>query len=267
MNATNDQRFHELQDVVAQLGNVLAASERRATRLERRLRLGAAGLALLCIIMLVWTIRPFGEAVAQQQMTASRSAEEALDRLTQGLTGRQSALGMAGQMLGGMLYSMQERAKKELPLIVGFTAEQCGPKRDLTPEQKDARIHYPLGYTARCHFIVNGIDHPTDEHYQQAVMAAIAGAAVDTGVLLARLHEDSNKIRDFVSKNVGTSNELLTAIGAQLYQLNITLKAVPNMEAHMRAMTNQMGIMASDMGSMRHSMGSTMGRMGNWMPW
>lgn len=96
----NNDRIDELRTVVLQVGNAPARSERRTARLERTIRWGALTLMLLLVLGLATAFQPFGFALAQQEArTPSKSAEEAIDRLTESLTGQRSTLGMKGEKI------------------------------------------------------------------------------------------------------------------------------------------------------------------------
>ncbi len=99
----DENRIDGLQAMVAELGNALSRSERRTARLERTIRWGAMSLALVLVLTLATVSQPFGFALAQQEPSASsKSVEQAIDRLTVNLTGRQSTLGMMGIMTADM---------------------------------------------------------------------------------------------------------------------------------------------------------------------
>jgi hypothetical protein len=97
MNARDESQIDELRNLVLQLGNALRLSERRTTRLERSLRWGAVSLLLALAVGLTIVVKPFGLALAQSgERLPSKSPEEAIDRLTESLTGQGSTLGMMG---------------------------------------------------------------------------------------------------------------------------------------------------------------------------
>jgi hypothetical protein len=268
MSIEDSDRIDKLQAVVAQLGTTLAISESRTTRLERTIRWGALSLALVVALALITVFRPFGFALAQQETgSPSKSAEEAIDRLTESLTGQRSTLGMMGQMMGNMLELGTRRAMAEAQDIPTLTLEDCGPGAQLRAEIKQARVTNQLGFYVKCFFVKTNNANPSPLDYQQAVMSAVTGAAVDLGVLVARVRDDSDAIRSFVVRYVGDSEALLRQIGGELELLNKTLESVPIMTSNVNTMTHQMGIMAANMNSMTHSMGTSMGRMGKWMPW
>jgi hypothetical protein len=268
MSVRDDDRVDELRTVVLQLENALNLSERRTARLERTIRWGALGLILVLMLGLATAFQPFGFALAQQEaQSPSRSVEEAIDRLTESLTGQRSTLGMMGMMMGNMLELGVRRAMAEAQDIPALTLEDCGSGAKLSPEIKQARVTNQLGFYVKCFFVKTNNANPSTQDYQQAVMWAVTGTAVDMGVLVARVRDDSDAIRNFVVRYVGDSEALLQKIGGQLEVLNKTLESVPVMTANVNTMTHQMGIMAADMNSMTHSMGTSMGRMGKWMPW
>ena len=266
MRTKHHDRIDELQAAVVKLTNTLTLSERRTSRLERMIRWGALSMTLALGLALVIVLQPFGYALAQQSALPSKSVVEAIDRLTTSLTGQGSTLGSMGQMMFQMVDLGTRRAMAEAQHIPAVTKEDCGPGAQLSPEIKTARIGYQLGFYVKCYFARTDNDNPSPQDYQQAVMSAVTGTAVDLGVLVARVRDDSDAIRNFVVNYVGDSNELLQKIGGEMQLLNQTLASVPVMTASVNTMTHQMGIMAADMNSMSHSMGSTMGRMGNWMP-
>jgi hypothetical protein len=268
MSTKNDDRIDELRAVVLQLGNALALSERRTARLERVIRWGALTLLLVFALGLASAIRPFGVALAEQEARSpSKSPEQAIDRLTESLTGPRSTLGMMGMMVGNMLEVGVRRAMTEAGDIPALSPEDCSPGVQLSSELEQARVTTPLGFYVKCFFVKNDKENPTPQDYQQAVVTAITGTAVDLGVLVARVRDDSDRIRNFIAHYVGDSEALLRQIGGELELLNKTLESVPVMTANVNTMTHQMGIMAADMNSMTHSMGTSMGRMGKWMPW
>lgn len=267
MSAAEVDRIDELQAAVAQLANTLALSERRNLRLERMIRWGALSAALAMGLSLVILLPPLGFAIAQQPMTPSKSVEQAIDRLNENLTGRNSTIGQMGQMMYGLLTMGAQRAAAEAAEIPALSKADCAHDAALSPAIRQARIGNQLGFFAKCFMLQQGIANPTNEQYQQAVIAALTGSMVDMGVLVTRIRDDSDLIRNFVVNYAGDSKQLLFGIGKELKILNDTLESVPVMTANVNTMTHQMGIMAADMNSMTHSMGSTMGRMGSWMPW
>ena len=268
MNARDESQIDELRNLVLQLGNALRLSERRTTRLERSLRWGAVSLLLALAVGLTIVVKPFGLALAQSgERLPSKSPEEAIDRLTESLTGQGSTLGMMGMMLGNMLDLGVRRAVAEARDVPAVSLQDCGPGAQLSPELRQARVTSPLGFYVKCFFVKTRTENPTPQDYQQAVMTAITGTAVDLGVLVARVRDDSDTIRHFIVDYVGDSKKLLTQIGSELDLLNKTLESVPVMTSNVNTMTHQMGIMTADMDSMSRSMGTTMGRVGNWMPW
>jgi hypothetical protein len=267
MSTTHNDRIDELQAVLMQLTNSLTLSERRTSRLERIIRWVGLSITLAFGLTLVTMLQPFGYALEQQAMSPSKSVEEAIDRLAASLTGEKSTLRMIGQMMFQTLELGTRRAMTEAQQIPALTKEHCGPDALLNPEIKTAQINYQLGFYVKCYFVKTNNANPSLQDYQQAVMSAVTGTAVDLGVLVARVRDDSDLIRNFVVSYVDDSNELLQKIGGELQLLNKTLASVPVMTANVNTMTHQMGIMTADMNSMTHSMGSTMGRMGNWIPW
>jgi len=267
MRATEVGRIDELQAAVTQLAHTLAQSESRNLRLERMIRWGVLSMVLAMGFSLVILFQPLGHAIAQQAAQPSKSAEQAIDRLNENLTGPNSTIGQKGQMMQGMMQVGTQRAMAEAENIPPLTKADCRPGADLSDAIRQARIGNQLGFYAKCFLVQQGIEEPTPKDYGNAVMSAVTGTAVDMGVLLARIRKDSNLIRNFVVEYVGDSKQLLFGIGKELDTLNTTLESVPMMNANMNTMTLQMGIMAADMNSMSHSMGSTIGRMGNWMPW
>jgi len=244
MNQENEDRVGELQQLVRDMGGILAASEQRTQRLEHTLRWALLGTLVAMALAAGVAIRPFGNAVAQGVMPPSKSVEEALDRINQNLM----PLGMMGQMMqAGIMAAV----------------------REAQAAQKDPTIQSPLGhYTHRYateYLKTNHIasDQATpqlmEQVYQQAIMEATGGILVDAGVLLARLRQDSDYFRRFLDR-VGGPNEILSGIQGELHHLNLALASVPSMAANMSAMTQQMGVMS-------YSVGSTMGKAGSWMPW
>ena len=174
---------------------------------------------------------------------------------------------MMGMMLGNMLELGMRRAMAEEQEIPALTPADCEPGARPDPAIEQARVANQLGFYVKCFFVKTKVTNPTPQDYQQAVMSAVTGTAVDLGVLVARVRDDSDAIRSFVVRYVGDSEVLLRQIGGELEVLNKTLESVPVMTANVNTMTHQMGIMAADMNSMTHSMGTSMGRMGKWMPW
>ena len=286
MSLEDSERVDDLRAVVAVLSKNLGVSERRTARLERIIGWGALTITLTLGLTLIAALQPLGYAVVQPGSEPSRSAEEAIDRLTQSLTGPQSTLGQMGMMMQNMMVSVTRRARSETEQIpasmqmgdcrVAATVPGSAPPGD---EIKQARTTYPLGYYAKCFFLendirpVNGVYR--DEDYQAAVVSAMGGAAVEMGVLVHRIRHDS----DFAQGLQALLDRLspgaaLEGITQQLTTLNRALASVPQMTNNMSVMTQQMGVMTADMtamthhmGSMNHSVGSTMGRMGSWMPW
>jgi hypothetical protein len=268
MSARDDNGVDELRNLVLQLGSALALSERRTARLERAIRWGTVSLLLALAVGLTIVVQPFGLALAQpDERLPSKSPEEAIDRLTESLTGQGSTLGMMGMMLGNMLDLGVRRAMAEAQDVPTVSLQDCGPGAQLSPELRQARVTSPLGFYVKCFFVKTRTENPSPQDYQQAVMTAITSTAVDLGVLVARIRDDSDGIRNFIVDYVGDSKKLLTQIGHELVLLNRTLESVPVMTSNVNTMTHQMGIMTADMNSMSHSMGSTMGRAGSWMPW
>lgn len=269
MKPLETDRLDELQALVTQLGAALTLSERRTARLERIIRWTALGTTLVLGLAVLMLVQPLAPAIAQQQAATSpsTSVEQAIDRLTMSLTGERSTIGMVGQMLYEMMSVGTKTAMAEARQIPTLSDADCAPGAQLSAEVKAARINHQLGFYAKCFFVENGITAPSPQDYQRAVMAAASGTAVDLGVLVARVRDDSDLIRRFVNDYVGDSKALMQQIGGQLALLNKTLESVPVMTASVNTMTHQMGIMTADMSSMSHSMGSTMGRMGKWMPW
>ena len=268
MSTKDNDRIDELQAVVVQLGNALTLSERRTSRLERMIRWGSLTMTLAAGLGLVIVLQPYGFALAQQQgVSPSQSVEEAIDRLSENLTGQRSTLGGMGMMMNQMLVLGAHRAKQEAENIPPLSKKDCEPDTKLSSEIKEARINNQLGFYAKCYFVATQNEQPSLADYQQVVISAVTGTAVDLGVLVARVRDDSDVIREFVVKYIGDSEKLLEKIGSQLETLNGTLTSVPHMTASVTTMTHQMGIMAADMNSMTHSMGTSMGRMGKWMPW
>lgn len=272
MNTKDNDRNDEIQSALVQIQNALTLSEYRASRLERMLRWVSLSITFSLGLALVVVLQPFGHAIAQQALSPSQSVEEAIDRLAERLTGQSSTIGMMGQMMSQMLQLGTHRAMTEAQEVPALTKEDCRPGAEPSSDEKKeeikrARINYQLGFYVKCYFVETNNANPSPEDYQQAVMSAVTGTAVDLGVLVARLRDDSDLIRNFVVEYVGNSEALLNRIGGELQLLNNTLASVPVMSANVNTMTHQMAVMAANMGSMTHSMGSTMGRMGNWMPW
>ncbi len=267
MSTTEVNRIDELQAAVSQLANTLALSERRNLRLERMIRWGVLSMLLAMGFSLVILFQPLGYAIAQQAAQPSKSVEQAIDRLNENLTGQNSTIGQVGQMMYQMMQSGTLRAMEEAQNLEGLTKANCTPGAELSPQVKHARIANQLGFYAKCYWLERAVENPTPQQYQQAVMAAVTGTAVDMGVLVSRIRDDSDVIRVAINNYFESSKDILYGIGHELKLLNDTLESVPIMTANVNTMTHQMGIMAADMNTMSHSMGSTMGRMGNWMPW
>lgn len=297
MSVEDTRSIEELRTAVAVLRETLSLSERRTARLERTLRWGALAIAVTTGLALTVALQPLGHAVGEAGTTPSRSAEEAIDRLTQSLTGPQSTLGQMGMLMQNLLGLVTQRAMSEGANLAKALADLSPPLQEsdcrggsagsgaaVRSEEQSraieaARTASPLGYYATCFFLqnhfakVNGGYRPED--YQAAVVAAMGGTAVELGVLVHRLRYDSDYLQQLQTllKQL-TPAAALEGIAQQLETLNYALASVPQMTVDMNVMTQQMGVMSADMtamthhmGAMNYSMGSTMGRMGSWVPW
>ncbi len=291
MSISEKIRLDDLHTVVTQLGKALSVSERRTARLEMILRWSAITTIVAVGLALIIALQPLGYAVAGLGEKPSKSVEQAIDRLTENLTGHKSTLGQMGMMLGSMMDIVVSRAKSETAKMPeSLTESDCRvattskadpsvSKNDTDKAVTDARTAYPLGYYTKCYFLANGI-YPVDKvyqdkQYQAAILSALGGAAVEMGVLVYRIRHDSDFIQNVETQlHRLTAEDALAGITQQLNTLNRALESVPQMTRNMNIMTQQMGVMTADMtamthnmANMNHSMGSTMGRMGSWMPW
>lgn len=291
MSAIDKNRLDELRTVVIQLGRALSVSERRTARLEMFFRWSVITTVLAVGMVLIVALQPLGYAVAGRGDTPSKTVEQAIDRLSENLTGHTSTLGQMGMMLSSMMDIVVRRAKSETAQMPkSLTESDCGvatesnpglavSKDDTDQAVKDARTAYPLGYYTKCYFLTNDIIPVDgiyqDEQYQKAILSALGGAVVEMGVLVYRIRHDSDFIQRFETQLQNlTAEDALAGITQQLETLNVALASVPQMTRNMNMMTQQMGVMTNDMTAMTHnmanmnySMGSTMGRMGSWMPW
>lgn len=297
MSHTDIDRMDDLRAAVATLSNTLSISEQRTARLERIIRWGGITIVLTLSLALATALQPLGYAIGQPTPTPSRSAEEAIDRLTQSLTGPQSTLGQMGMMMQNMMALVTQRAMSETAALSGSlgnppvelkisdcrgeSLESGTPPRTQGEQARidRARTENPLGYYTKCFFLENSFQAVDgayrSEDYQAALLAAMGGTAVELGVLVHRLRYDSDYVQQLQAllKEV-TPAAALQGIAEQLGTLNHALASVPQMTADMNVMTQQMGVMTADMtamthhmGNMNYSVGSTMGRMGSWMPW
>jgi hypothetical protein len=286
MIVKQSDHIEQLHEVVAQLGAALSVSERRTTRLERMIRWGALTIVMVLGLALVPAMLPLGHAVTQLGMKPSKSPEEAIDHLTQRLTGPESTLGQMGFMMQNMMSSAMYRAKFEterMPVAMQKSDCRVAATTDANlpaaNDVKTARTKYPLGYYAKCYFLNNGISPDnggySDQQYAAALISAMGGAAVELGVLVHRIRHDSDFFQEMQAMlDKVAPVDALSGITQQLGTLNDALRSVPQMTNNMSVMTQQMGVMTADMtamthhmGNMNYSVGSTMGRMGNWMPW
>ena len=163
MHSKENDRFEELQSTVAQLGNALLLSEQRTARLERIIRWTTLSTALVLGLAVLVAVQPLGFAIAQQQAAApSKSVEQAVDRLTDTLTGQASAIGMMGQMMGEMMrvgvMSAMDEARR---FPASLTEADCEPGAPLDKNIKELRIKYQLGFYTRCYFLTRQIS-PAD---------------------------------------------------------------------------------------------------------
>jgi hypothetical protein len=245
-----------LRDIVAGLAEILAASERRTTRLERTIRWGVMGILGAVAVILIILLEPLGTTVAQQATSPSGSVEEALDRINDNLTGPTSTLGMMSQMMYAGINAAISEA--ETALANGTTTSPLyglayGVLWDHLKSQGVPSEQINID-------TINGI--PPLEKTQVlrgAIVASTGSVLVDAGVLMHRVREDSNLFRSVV-ESMGGPNELLRGIQNELHAMNMVLTSVPVMAAQMDVMNRNMSVMS-------HGVGSTMGRMGSWMPW
>lgn len=219
----------ELRRVVASLSEALARSERRYAYLAQAMRWGVIGLVSLIVLALFASADSIGFARAQDSngLPNATSVVEALNNINANLM----TMGEVGRTL-----------------------------KTFTPAVKQAVMSNPeVRNYVQDYFKRNNLN-PTPEEQEayaaQAIVESVVATFVDSVVLMQRIRQDSDALRDYLTG----PKDVLRGVVRQLEVMNAAMASIPTMAA-------QMDLMNHNMASMSYSMGSSMGRMGKWMPW
>ena len=270
MSGTSREQLDQLQELAVRLGDTLAASERRAARLEKWLRWGAVlGLGTIALALVVW-VKPVSTVAASPQDRSVEMFARALDGLQPGMGKNESVVQFvddfaalihnlrvltddAGMMMQAAWGDAIMQAQAESKHVVGEVADCNAVQDPANTTVRALRVRYPLGVFSTGYFCHQGQSLeqnaalPTDR-YQEPLLKAASNTMVDMGVVLTRVRQDSNAFRQWLAS--GGSEKMLGNISSELHFLNASIAN-----------------MVRDMSVMSYSVGSTMGRASSWMPW
>ncbi len=260
-STTQSNDLERLSTTILEMSEALKASERRYARIAGIVRWGALGLVSIVALAAVFLSDVIGTARAQGEKVTqdTKAVVEALNTLNSNLAvfgmlsktlQDESMQGVLGQFPAAIAHGIARGLEGRLDEPKTFTKE--------TWMQYYAKFMQDLHLGEECGALPEEKRQECAQQYMPLYLAGNAAATlVDAAVLVQRLRQDSDQLRETGLKGVTK----------QLSLINGALSSVPPMAANMEIMNRQIDLMNRNMASMTHSMGSSMGRMGNWMPW
>lgn len=233
--STNEEAVLRLNETIEHLSATLARAELRQQANTRWLRLIAA--ALLAVVILVFTVG--GNALREAQAQAAASTDPVAAELAR----LHQTIGAMAEGIGGFFGD---------PALGGTLADAGVLVRRLKQDSDALRL------VLFCRSQNLGISECADR--------------VEAGTLELPPGTDMKDIEDapeamMTVRNLDTLERISSVLRNELEKLNNLLVAIPEMRAEMAIMRHDMNVMSGQMGVMAGSMGSTMGRASRWMPW
>lgn len=270
MSETNHDQIHQLQELALRLGDSLEASERRAKRMDKRLRWGAAiGLGGLTLALAIW-FKPMSSALASPQSHSMEMFAQALEGLKPGMGKNENLVQFvddfaalihnlrvmtddAGMMMQAAWGDAVVQAQQESKQVIGQVSSCDAVQDPANKTVRKLRTNYPLGVFSTGYFCHKGqsleqIAALPTQAYNEPLLKAASNTMVDMGVVMTRIRQDSNIFRQWLAS--GGGEQALGSISNELHFLNASIAN-----------------MVRDMSVMSYSVGSTMGKAGSWMPW